>query len=304
MRWRAIIVVLVLMAGMVGAIAGYFWLGDKTQFRPEIREVLSRVSDGHAVDVWKDSSYLLRRTINQDAFVDMAGRMNHTLGKFVRITDVKDVSRSDSLAGKVGEVVVELEFENGVTIGTFGFHHGKDKGDRWRLVGMRVDIPKDLQAKADKLEREFERTRAPDEVLFKLSEILAQIRDGHARKVWRESAEPFRNSVSEDKFVALTKDYEEKLGRFVKVLTIISSGLHPAKDRAKVNALIEFEKTRTNGLFAFVKVGGEWQLSFFKPLVPEPVIPGRMPGASGEAPAPAPRPPDLGAIEDAGPAQP
>jgi hypothetical protein len=298
--WRAVIVILILMGGTVGVIAGFFWLGEKFQFRGEIRAALTRIGEGRADEVWRDSSYLLQRTINEDAFVDMGARMNRTLGSFVRITDVVEVIRTDSLAGEVSEVIAELEFQNGETVGTFGFHRSSEPDAPWRLVGIRVDIPEPLQAAAADLEKEDERIRAPDEVLFKLDEILASIRDGKARQVWKEAAEPFRASVSAEKFVALNRDLEASLGKFVRVLTVISSGLHPAKDRAKLNVLIEYEKQRTSGLFAFVKVGDDWQLSFFKPLVPEPVIPGRAPVAGADEPGIPRRPQgDLGSIRDA-----
>lgn len=291
------VVVLILMGGLVAAIGGFFWLGDKTQFRPEVREALGAISEGRADEVWRDSSYLLRRSMNLDAFSDMGARMNETLGTFERITDVLEVSRSTSRAGKVGQVVCELQFAHGVTTGTFAFHRGPDD-DRWRLLGIDVIIPAPRQQRARELEHQFERVRAPDEVLFALSRILREIRDGDSRRVWEDSAQPFRESVSAEKFVELNRDLENELGKFVRVLTIISSGLHPDKDKAKVNALIEYEKTRTNGLFSFVKVDDTWQLSFYKPLVPEPVFPGREPGVFGEPFVPPDISGDLGAIED------
>lgn len=300
MRWRALIVVAVLLAVIGGVVGVYFWLGDKTQFRPQVRAVLTKMSDGNAAEVWRESSYFFRRSMNQDAFEDMAARLDETLGDFVRITDIIDVQRGKSLGGKIGEVIAELEFERGTTKGTFGFHHGKDK--TWRLVGISVEIPPPLQAKADALEREFERIRAPDEVVAKVSEILGRIRDGDAVGVWRQASKTFRDSISATRFAELNKTNEAELGKFVRVLTVISSGLHPAKDRAKVNVLIEFERVRTNGLFSFNKADdGEWRLSFFKPLIPEPVISGRSPAAT-EPSSQRPLPTDLGAIaDDAGP---
>lgn len=291
------IVVLILMVGLGVAIGGFFWLGDKTQFRPEIRDALGMISDGKADQVWQESSYLLRRTMNVDAFVDMGARMNETLGRFQKITDVMEVSRATSRAGKVGQVVCELAFDWGVTTGTFAFHRDPEE-DRWRLVGIDVEIPAPLREKARNLEHQFERVRAPDEVLFALDKILGEIAAGRSRQVWLESSAPFRESVGLDKFVDRNRDLEDKLGKFVRVLTIISSGLHPDKDKAKVNALLEYEKTRTNGLFAFVKVDDTWQLSFYKPLVPEPVLPARTPNASGAPFVPPDIGTDLGTIED------
>lgn len=291
------IVLLILMGGLGVAIGGFFWFGDKTQFRPEIREALGMISEGKADQVWQKSSYLLRRTMNVEAFVDMGARMNETLGKFEKITDVMDVSRADSRAGKVGQVVCELQFEQGVTTGTFGFHRDPEE-NRWRLVGIDVEIPAPLREKARDLEHQFERVRAPDEVLFALQKILEEIAAGRSRQVWLASSEPFRESRSLPDFVALNRDLEDKLGKYVRVLTIISSGLHPDKRQAKVNALIEYEKVRTNGLFSFAKVDDTWQLTFYKPLVPEPVLPAREPNASGAPFVPPQIDGDLGAIED------
>ncbi len=298
MRWRAIIVVLVLMAVVGAVIVGFFWIGDKTQFRPQVRSVLTQLNEGEAEEVWRESSYFFQRSINQDAFQDMVSRLGETLGKFERISEIIEVHRGKSLGGKIGEVVAELEFENGITQGTFGFHRGKDK--TWRLVGMSVTIPPDLEAKADKLEREFERIRAPDEVVGKVSEILTEIRSGGADEVWRQAAKPFKESINVTRFGELAKKNEEELGKFVRVLTVSSSGLHPAKDHAKVSVLVEFEKVRTNGQFRFRKGDDDaWRLSFFKLLIPEPVISGRVPQTNPAAPAGIPTTP--GAVSDAGP---
>ena len=297
MRWRALIVVLALIAVVAAVIFAFFYFGDRTQFRQPVRKVLTQVSDGKADEVWRDSSYFFQRSMNQDAFEDMATRLDETLGRFVSITDVIDVQRGKSLGGKIGEVTVELEFERGLTEGTFGFHRGKDK--TWRLIGMSVVIPEELRAKAEALETEYERIRAPDDVVRAVTDILTQIREGKATEVWRESSKPFRDSISSERFMALNKTNEAELGKFVRVLTVISSGLHPARDHAKVDVLIEFEKARTNGLFRFRKGDdGVWRLSFFKPLIPEPVISGRVPGATSTPATPARLPDDFGAIRD------
>ena len=222
---------------------------------------------------------MLRRSMNLDAFVDLGERMNETLGAFLRITDVLEVKRGSSRAGKVGQVIVELEFDRGLTTGTFSFHRVKKE---WKLVGIDVVIPEPKREQASKLEYEFDRIRAPDEVLFALTEILEDLREGKVEQVWERSAEPFRESSSLDRFVAINRDLDDKLGKFERVLMVISSGLHPNKEIAKVNVLLEYEKMRTNGLFTFRKVADDWQLSFYKPLVPEPVLPAREPNASGE----------------------
>ncbi len=269
MRWRAVIVVALLLAIVAAVIVGFVGLGNKTQFRPQIRALMTQLNNGKAADVYKQSSYFFRRTLNQDAFVDMASRIDETLGKFVRITDLLDVSHSKSLAGRVGEVTCIAQFEAATTKAVFSFHWGKD--NQWRLLGLDITIPESLQAKAAALKVSFDRIHAPPEVIEKVSEILIDIRDGKTDKVWSEASKPFRDSISAERFAELNANYEEQLGKFTRVL-MVESGLHPSKNKAKVDAVIEYEKVRTQGQFTFIKFEDTWQLSFFRPLIPEPAI--------------------------------
>ena len=269
MKWRAVIVVVLLVAIVAAVIIGFFWSGDKTQFRPQIRAVMAELNAGKSEQVYKDSSYFFKRTLNQDAFVDMTSRLSETLGPFIRITDIIEVSRSKSLAGRVGEVTCMVEFREAVTEATFGFHRGKDK--KWRLLLMSVNIPEALAAKAAALEVSFDRIHAPRPVIEKVSEILGDIRDGKSDEVWQQASKPFRDAISSERFAELNASYEEQLGKFTRVL-MVESGQHPNKTKAKVDAVIEYEKVRTQGQFTFIKFDNKWQLSFFRPLIPEPVV--------------------------------
>jgi hypothetical protein len=105
------------------------------------------------------------------------------------------------------------------------------------------------------------------------------------RQPAREVAKSFREAVDLPRFTRLITGQQAVLGKFVRVMAIITSSQNLARTRARVDALLEFERGMTTGRLEFVRVPAGvsereptapetgWQLSTFKIVVPEPVMP-------------------------------
>jgi hypothetical protein len=297
MPWRAVIVTLVLMGVAVGAMAGFGVFQETRSFRPEIRVVLTKLTDGRAEELYDEgTSRAFRETVLKDKFLAMSDQVRKTLGAFEQLGEVQDVDINDGETGRTSRVSIELEFEHGRTRGELSFHQRRgQKG--WLLLGISIAIPDDLLDKAAALRMQYDEIKAPAEVIDKVTEILGQIRDGSAGAVHEGASEPFKKTLTGAEFREKVAGLRADLGPFVRVLAIISSAQNADKNKAKVSALIEFERDKTTGTFGFVKApsgarnktrsgtpseidGGEdgeteWMLSYFKIDIPEIDLPSR-----------------------------
>jgi hypothetical protein len=287
-RWKAAIVMLVLMGATVGVLMAVFAVEARREYRSEVTEILEKLVPGdadedevrrRAIAVWEESSHLLREAMLRDRFVDMVDRLNRTMGSFRSILKVVRVEEGRSVLGRTVRVDLELEFERAKTTGEVSLHRGAEP--EWRLLGLRVAIPEPLRAKADALEVQYERVRAPDEVLDLTFAILERIRDGHGRSVYEEASDQFRESVtSAERFEELLASQKQALGDFKRVLAVISSAQKSDRSRARVFVLLEFEEEKTTGTFEFIKApedprGDAWLLAFYKIIIPQPLLPTR-----------------------------
>lgn len=265
-RW---IVVLLLLAG--AGVAAFLFLRESPKsraFRLEAENLFVALRDGKAEDVYEQASFHFQQTLLLEKFEDLTQRMNATLGKFQRVVEVVDVDQSASVVGMTARVELELEFEQAITDGEVSFHRGGDGA--WKLLGLNVHIPPELETRANELERQYERVRAPDEVIAKVHAILAGIRDGKEAEVHAAASPAF---VSLEDFRKTLASQRAELGPFVAVLAIVSSAQNADKDRAVVQALLQYEKVKTTGNFKFMKVEGDWRLLGFKVVVPSLDLP-------------------------------
>ncbi|HEU5057365.1 MAG TPA: hypothetical protein VFU21_12600 [Kofleriaceae bacterium] len=282
-RLKVSIVLLLLAAS---GIAAYFLLREtktSTEFRIEVEKVFGQLNEGKAEAVYENASFRFKQTLLVDKFVDMVDQMQQTLGKFVRVVDVIDVDRASTVAGMTARVELELEFVEATTHGEMSFH--RDKKGKWKLLGMSVQIPKHLEHAADVAERADKRLKAPDEVIEQFNQILDAVREGKASAIHERASPSFREQRSVEQFQHLLDSHRSEMGDFVRVLAVISSAQNANRDRARVHALLQYEKAKTTGTFEFMRIGGEWKLYGFKVVVPEPLLP---PEPAGAAPEPAP----------------
>ena len=271
-RRLKISLVLLLLAG--SGILAYFLLREtktSTEFRLKVEEVFQRLDKGEAEKVYDEGSFRFKQTLLVDKFVDMVDQMHQTLGKFVRVVEVVEVDRANTVAGMTARVQLELEFEKATTHGDMSFH--RDKKGKWRLLGMSVQIPPEREHDADLAERDYKRLKAPDEVLEQFNQILDAVREGKASAIHERASPSFQEQRSVESFQHLLDSHRSEMGNFIRVLAVISSAQNANKDRARVHALLQYEKAKTTGTFEFMRVGPEWRLYGFKVVVPEPFLP-------------------------------
>ena len=271
---RRLKVSLVLLLLAASGIAAYFLLREtktSTEFRLKVEEVFDQLNEGKAEAVYESSSFRFKQTLLVDKFIDMADQMQKTLGKFVRVVEVVEVDRANTVAGATARVQLELEFVEASTFGEMSFH--RDKKGEWRLLGMNVQIPQQLEHKAELAEREDKRLKAPDEVIEQFNRILDAVREGKASAIHQRASPSFQEQRSVESFQHLLDSHRSEMGNFIRVLAVISSAQNANKDRARVHALLQYEKAKTTGTFEFMRVGPEWRLYGFKVVVPEPFLP-------------------------------
>jgi hypothetical protein len=268
---RLAFLIFIVAAAGVGA-----WLllresSTSTEFRKETEALFTMLNEGKAEKVYDDASFRFKQTLLVDKFVDMADRMKQTLGPFVRVIEVIEVDRAATVAGMTARVQLELEFEKTDTVGEVSFHRGA-RGT-WKLLGMNVEIPRELEDEAAAAERDYERLRAPDEVIDMFNQTLDSVREGKAADIHRRASPSFQQSHSVESFQSLLDSHRNEMGDFERVLAVISSAQNADKDRARVHALLQYQKAKTTGTFAFMRVQSEWRLYGFKVVVPEPFLP-------------------------------
>jgi hypothetical protein len=215
-------------------------------------------------------------------FIDLIDRLNITLGAFVRIDEIQEIERIESITGDTVRVDAALVFANGETAGSISFTR-KNPEDPWLLLGISIEIPKLLRKRATALENEYDRNKAPDEVFTRLEEILDLIEQEMGTQVYEGAAPQFRDSIgSLEHWLALLADQRDKLGKFEHVIAYVSSGQNAAKTRARVYALLQYETKRRTGVFEFLKTPAvdapkelEWQLVGYK-VDTEATLPERM----------------------------
>jgi hypothetical protein len=268
-RRRLALALVILVLGSVAVAGVAFLSGEYRQeraFQREAERVLVQLSDGSAEDVYENASPRFQQTLIVDKFVDLVARMRATLGRFVRVTDVIDVEPAVGVAGMTARVVLELEFERGTTIGALSFHRAADGA--WRLLGFGVETPATLQPKAAALEVQAQRQGAPPEVIALVHSMLQGVREGRISEVHDAASPVFKGTVSIEGFQAMLQSHHAQLGNFVRVLGVVSSARNPDRDRARVQAILEYERGKTTGTFEFIQVDGDWRLLNFKIPIP------------------------------------
>jgi hypothetical protein len=263
-------------------------------FRKESSEVLTSLTSGEkaAVEAYNESSFLFQEASLLTSFVDRVDRLTQVLGTFQEIEKVEEVETLDSIRGKTARIVYLVRFRNEKTSETVSTpvelsylqSTSKDGGaDKWRLLGFDVSVPKALESKVKMIGSEYDRIKAPQEVVILIDQTLLAIENGQGAEVREQASRPFRESTTAAGFAATLERYRKELGPYKRRLTIHSSGQNEAKERARVHVLLQFEKAKTSGNFEFIKTDGVWRLLHLKIVIPEPLFPSSDPKA-GQAP--------------------
>ena len=249
-------------------------------YRDETNAILKQLTGGEATaaEAYENSSIPLRESRLLASFLDEADQLTKTLGAFDRIVSVAEVETLNSIRGKTARVEYKLKFVGGiVTTGELSFLRDKGNEHQWRLLGYSIRAPVELADQVESAHSDVQRLTAPPEVRKLLVTILEDTAKGLGDEVRAQASPPFRESSSEIQFRKMLEGVNKELGAFQHVLEFTKSDHNSGKTRAKLTAILQYEKARTTGTFEFIKVENEeqWRLLQFKVLIPEPLLPSR-----------------------------
>ncbi len=283
-RWKKRILTVVVLAGIVLFLmrtSGYF--DEHYGYQQETAKILRQLTSGTegATKAYEESSLLLRESRLLASFVDRAERLTKTLGAFQAVESVEDVEIHNSIRGKTVRVEYELRFSNGiVTPGEMSYV--LDNKGKERLLGYSIRVPMMLAGKVQLIDAETKRIVAPAEVRNLLIEILEDTAKGLGDAIYDQASPPFKESSSKSQFQKTLAGIRKELGLYQHVLEFTKSDHNAGKTRAKLTAILQYEKARTTGTFEFIRVENEeeWRLLRFKVLIPAPLLPERPTGGS------------------------
>ncbi len=279
------LVILLIVAGVALGIAS--WSGafeNQYDFRKESREVLKSLTSGDeaAKVAYNEAAFLFQEASLPTSFVDRVDRLTQVLGKFEAIEAVEEVETLSSIRGKTARIRYLVRFRNersskavttAVELSYLLSAGPESEGAKWRLLGFDVSVPASLESKVKMIDSEYDRIKAPDEVVKLVDQTLELIEAGKGKEVRAQASQPFLDSTTEASFAVTLERYRKELGHYQRRLKIHSSGQNADKDRARVHVLLQFEKAKTSGNFEFIKRNGEWRLLHLKILIPEPLFP-------------------------------
>lgn len=275
-RWTKRIITLVVLAGIALFLvrtSGYF--DEVYGYQQETSHILRQLTSGTegATEAYEESSLLLRESRLLASFVDRAERLTKTLGAFQGIESVEDVEVHKSIRGKTVRVEYELRFSHIVTPGEVSYVIDNDGKER--LLGYDISVPMMLAGKAELIDAETKRIVAPAKVRTLLISILEDTAKGLGDSIYEEASPPFQESSSKLQFQQTLEGINKELGLFLHNVEFTKSDHNAGKTRAKLTAILQYEKARTTGTFEFIRVENEeaWRLLRFKVLIPAPLLP-------------------------------
>jgi hypothetical protein len=240
-------------------------------FRPLAEKVLADISNGKAVEVYRDASIRFQEVVLEETFVEQMDDMNKTLGTFREISAVLVTEVNRGPGGRTGRIDVRIEYSTGPTKGSVGFRW---EGGRWKMLGIFVDVPKELAAAAGSEAKRQARVKGNEDELRAVAQtILEHSARGEIDQIWNDAALGFQQSISLPNFRQIEEDRRAVLGPYKRILHVTSARQNPSRTGASLQLLIEFEKATITGSFEFTKIQDAWKLTFFKLVLPLPRVP-------------------------------
>lgn len=279
-RRRRVWIAAAMIAALCAAAVLSWALGaftERRDFRSEseaLLEALSSADPATLERVYDRAAFPFRETLLIASFEDLAGRMRGTFGDFRGIVAVLENHRVPSLGGQTATVKYLVRYERATTTATLSYLDPEGE-QGWQLLGLDVAIPPELEDAATQLAADENRVAAPravDELFRRILDLAAK---GDIEGILAVSSPPFRESVTADSLRTQLDTRSRELGAFRGVVTILSSAQNDARDRAHIDALLEYERGRTTGSFEFIAVDGQWKLLSMKILIPQPLLPSR-----------------------------
>jgi hypothetical protein len=275
-RWmviQSVLVTFVLISAWVGVMVGYQLMSTPAySFRAETQQVLERIRDGKAEQVYRESSPLLQEIMIADRFLELASDIRGALGGFRQILAIKQVESLSGPGGKTGRAQATLEFDRGKTSSHFSYHWSNGE---WRLLGFNVDIPEHLNKEivTSRSETRLVRVEAPAEVHALVRQTLQRVSDDQDGAVYDEASPTFKQSISRATFLELQDQRRSSLGKYVRILDTVESRRNLSRSTAQVTVLAQYEKAKTTVTIHFIKIDDIWKLAHYKVVMPQPRIP-------------------------------
>jgi hypothetical protein len=270
----------------IGVLVGLQWLqasDSGPSFRMETDHIMVQLNKDPA-KVYDEASPALHDAMIKDRFLAIVREMHRTLGKYKSILSIKHRFQINGPHGKTASAIALLQFENANAEAELSYHLTGEP-ETWRLLGFWVTPPPELTSLVS-TPTLVNKREAPREVHEAVESILQRMRDGKVREVYEQASKPFRESVSIDSFIRGVQWRRSHMGRFERVLDIITSDLNASRKRAIVEAVLEYRKGKTRGTFHFIVVDDKWRLLSLKILIPQPLAPTRASGPKGRKIAP------------------
>jgi len=273
---RSVIVGFILVAAWIAVIVGLQLHGNDTpDFRPNAEHVLVDLSRGAIDEVYEQASPRFQEMVRKEPFIDEMNDLAHTVGKFREIASVNDTLVTTGPTGRIGRVSLTVAYEKATCTVLVSLH---DDQGRWKLLGIRVELPPELKISQAQREERVKACKDPMDVKHcdvhqAADAILRKLDGGRAGDVWDEATAVFRQQEPKAKFIQLQLEHLAALGGYRRIIAATEAKLMIGGTSATFDALAEFEKASgVRTVFAFFRRSRAepWRLRSFKVVLPMP----------------------------------
>ena len=287
---RSMIVGFILVAAWIGVIVALQLHGNDTpDFRPNAERILVDLSQGKIDEIYEQASPRFQEMARKERFIDDMTDLAETVGKFREITAVNDSLVTTGPTGRIGRVSLTVAYAKATCKVSVSLHYDQD---RWKLLGIGVELPKELKITQAQREERVKACNDPMdlkhcEVHQAADAILRQLRDGHADQVWDDATAVFQQQVQKAKFVQLQLEHQVALGSYRRIIRVSEAKVIGGTS-ATFDTLAQFDKASgVRTVFGFYRGSkhNPWKLRSLKIVLP-------MPRGTDEAP-PRPERPEL-----------
>ena len=271
--FRSVIVGFLVVAGWVIGLVWWQLRGTaKPDLRPLADEILGELRDREYHKVYSEASPRLQERLLEITFAQEMADLNKTLGDYENVVAVPNLEVLAGSKGRTARVDLQLRFAGSTkdVKGNMSFHY-EDK--EWRLLGLSVEVPPDIVAKATSHDSKLDRMKGDDVVLAHAVVALVALDRGNSDTVWERADEPFKIAVAKDSFRELEQQRRKELGRFVCITKVLANTTAPGGRSDMLDLEIAYEHAAAiRATFSFVKRGADetWRLGAYKPIMPKP----------------------------------
>ncbi|MCX5743487.1 MAG: hypothetical protein NT062_13420, partial [Proteobacteria bacterium] len=142
---RSMIVGFLLVASWIVVIVMLQLRSTETvDFRPAAVEILTQLSNRNFEQVYDNASPRFQEMARKERFVDDMTDLRLTVGAFREIAAINDTLVTTGPTGRIGRVSMTLVYAQATCKASVSFHYDEDV-EKWRLLGLGVELPSELQ---------------------------------------------------------------------------------------------------------------------------------------------------------------